>query len=285
MRIAVLSDIHGCLVYLKKLIPKLRKTDMIFIAGDITGTLSYSLILKSIISSGRISREKYADKVYGKYLKEFTKFQISSVERFFKIIADLKCPIFFTHGNSEVAEVRERYLSESEKHDNIFYLGNSVCVYDKWVVSGYGFCSPASYRTSFQTPGEKNTNEIIQDLSELEEKIEKYPREDGYIRMGLFHEPPIDSSLDYIPHNSTHGGSREIRTHILKSSYDYIVAGHIHESPGYEINKDSIMINPGSLVNRRWALLEHPDRKVKLNQIKIPLSIKGFIYNSRSYYE
>ena len=177
------------------------------------------------------------------------------------------------------------YSTESEKSDNIFYLGNSICIYDKWVVSGYGFCSPASYRTSFQTPGEKDKDEIIQDLSGLEEKIKKYPKEDGYIRMGLFHEPPLNTSLDYIPHNSSHGGSREISTHILKSSYDYIIAGHIHESPSYEISKDSIMINPGSLVNRRWASLEHPERKVKLNQIKIPLSLKGLIYNSRPYYE
>ena len=258
---------------------------MIFIAGDITDTLSYPLILKSITRNMKISRERYANEVYGKYLKEFTKFQISSAKRFFKIISGLKKPIFFTHGNSEVAEVRKMYSTESEKSDNIFYLGNSVCVYEKWVVSGYGYCSPASYRTSFQTPGEKNTDEIIQDLSGLEEKIKKYPKEDGYIRMGLFHEPPLNTSLDYIPHKSSHGGSREISDHILKSNYNYIIAGHIHESSNYDISKDSIMINPGSLVNRRWALLEHPERKVKLNQIKIPLSLKGFIYNSRSYYE
>ncbi|MHA2256266.1 MAG: metallophosphoesterase family protein [Candidatus Heimdallarchaeaceae archaeon] len=285
MRIAVLSDIHGCLIYLRNLIPKLKKIDMIFIAGDIIGTLSYSLILKSMARNKKISRDRYANEVYGKYLKEFTEFQIASAKRFFKIISRLKKPIFFTHGNSEVAEVREMYSTESEKFDNIFYLGNSICVYNKWVVSGYGFCSPASYRTSFQTPGEKNTDEITQDLSELEEKIEKYPREEGYIRIGLFHEPPLNTSLDYIPHNSSHGGSREISSHILKSSYDYIIAGHIHESPSYEISKDSIMINPGSLVNRRWALLEHPNRKVELNQIKIPLSLKGLIYNSRPYYE
>ncbi|NPD89116.1 MAG: hypothetical protein HGN29_10355 [Asgard group archaeon] len=285
MRIAVLSDIHGCLIYLRKLIPKLRKADMIFIAGDITGTLSYSLILKSITRNRKISREKYANEVYGEYLEEFTKFQISSAKRFFKIISGLKNPIFFTHGNSEVAEVRNIYLTESEKHDNIFYLDNSVCVYDKWVVAGYGFCSPASYRTSFQTPGEKNTNAIIQDLSELEKKIKKYPREEDYIFVGLFHEPPFDTNLDYIPHKSSHGGSKEIRDHILKSNYTYIIAGHIHESPNYEISKDSFMINPGSLVNRRWSLLEHPERKVRLNKIKIPLSLKGFIYNSRPYYE
>jgi Icc-related predicted phosphoesterase len=258
---------------------------MIFIAGDITGTLSYSLILKSIIRNKRISREKYADEVYGKYLEEFTKFQISSVKSFFKIISGLNCPIFFTHGNSEVAEVREKYLSESEKRDNLFYLGNSICEYEKWVVAGYGFCSPASYRTSFQTPGEKDANAIIQDLSELEKKIKKYSSEEDKIFVGLFHEPPFDTDLDYIPHKSSHGGSKEIRGHILKLDYTYIITGHIHESPNYENHQDSLMINPGSLVNRRWALLEHPERKIRLNKIKIPLSLKGFIYNSRSYYE
>ena len=258
---------------------------MIFIAGDIIDTLSYPLILKSIIKNKKVSRELYANEVYGKYHKEFAKFQKSSAKRFFKIISGIKNPIFFTHGNSEVAEVRELYSKESEKYSNIFYIGNSIKVYNKWVISGYGFCSPVSYRTSFQTPGERSSKEIINDLSGLEEEIKKYPREEGYTSVGLFHEPPFNTTLDYIPHKSSHGGSKEVRDHIRKVNYNYVFSGHIHESSGFEYSEESIMINPGSLVNRRWALLEHPEGRVSLKRIKIPLSVKGFIYNSRPYLE
>ena len=273
------------MIYLKKLIPKLKKVDIIFIAGDIVGTLSYSLILKSIVRNRKISRERYAEDVYGKYLKEFTRFQLSSARRFFKIISQIEKPIFFTHGNSEVAEIREFYSTESETFSNIFYLGNNIYVFDTWVVVGYGFCTPADYRTPFQTPGEKTSEEITKDLAELEMKLLNYSKADEYVTVGLFHEPPLDTKLDYIPYKSSHGGSKEIGDHINKAGYNYVFAGHIHESPNYEISKDSIMINPGSLVNRRWASLEHLERKVKLNRIKAPLSIKGLIYNSRPIYE
>jgi len=164
VKIAIISDIHGCLGYLQRLIPKLRRTDMIFIAGDITGTLSYSLILKSIIRNRKISREVYANEVYGKYKEKFTEFQVKSVMRFFRVITKLRVPIFFTHGNSEVPEVRDLYSSLSENYENIFYLGNTVCEYGKWVIAGYGYCSPASYRISFQTPGEKSKEEILDQL-------------------------------------------------------------------------------------------------------------------------
>jgi Icc-related predicted phosphoesterase len=258
---------------------------MIFIAGDITGTISYPLILKSIIKNRKISRKAYADEVYGEDKNKFTDFQIKSAMRFFGIITRLRVPIFFTHGNSEVPEVRKLYTSVSKEYENIFYLGNSVCEYSKWVVAGYGFCSPASYRTSFQTPGEKKTDEIEQDLSIIEEKMKNYPRNNGYITVGLFHEPPFSTSLDYIPYRSSHRGSKEISNHIQKSDYRYVIAGHIHESPSYEVSKETIMINPGSLVNRRWAKIDHLKESVKMRRIKLPLSVKGFIYNSRPYHE
>ena len=203
--------------------------------------------------------------------------------RFFRIITKLRAPIFFTHGNSEVPEVLDLYSSLSENYENIFYLGNTVCEYGKWVVAGYGYCSPASYRTSFQTPGEKDTEEIIQDLSNIEEEIKKYSRDDDFIKVGLFHEPPFNTNLDYISYKSSHGGSKEISNHIRNSNYQYVISGHIHESPSYMISKESIMINPGSLVNRRWAELKHLERSVKLKRLKIPSSVKGFIYNSRPY--
>jgi Icc-related predicted phosphoesterase len=273
------------MIYLRTLIPKLRKVDKIFIAGDIVGTLSYPLILRSIIRNRKISRERYADDVYGRYLKQFSKFQISSAKQFLKIISKLETPTFFTHGNIEIAEIRDFYTTESEKYDNIFYLGNELHVFDKWVIAGYGFCSPADYRTPFQTPGERSTEEIKQNLAELEKNVMKFSNEEGYITVGLFHEPPLETKLDYIPYKSSHGGSKEIREHISKTVYNYVFTGHIHESPNYEISEDTILINPGSLVNRRWALLDHNERIVMLNKIRIPLSVKGLIYNTRSVYE
>ena len=285
MKFSIIGDLHGSTIYLRYLKRKLSKTDAIFITGDIAGTLSYRLILKSIIQSRKISREKYAELVYGKYLTKFAKFQKKTANKILKILSKTKIPIYFTHGNSDSEAVLEFFREYSENSNMFHYLGNSTVKHSNLIIAGYGYCSPAEYRTPFQTPGEKDTEEIIQDLSNIEEEIKKYSRDDDFIKVGLFHEPPFNTNLDYISYKSSHGGSKEISNHIRNSNYQYVISGHIHESPSYMISKESIMINPGSLVNRRWAELKHLERSVKLKRLKIPSSVKGFIYNSRPYVE
>ena len=71
MRISIIGDIHGSILNLKRIIPKLKKSEIIFVTGDITGTISYPLVIKSILKSRRISREKYAELVYNDYISEF----------------------------------------------------------------------------------------------------------------------------------------------------------------------------------------------------------------------
>ncbi len=281
MKFSVIGDLHGSIANLRYIKRKIRKTDALFITGDIAGTLSYRLILKSILKSKKISREKYAELVYDKYLVEFTEFQKKSVRRIFKILSKINIPIFYTHGNSDAEEVIVLFKSYSETNPLFYYLGNSICKHKKLIVVGYGFCSPAEYRTPFQTPGEKEKDEISEDLLILETKILKYEKNKDDLLIGLFHEPPKGTKLDYITQKSTHSGSELIEKHIHSIQYDYFFAGHIHESQDYDFRKSVVLVNPGPLVNRKWAIVDIDKKSVSLKKIPILLSMRDFIYRSR----
>ena len=285
MRFSIIGDLHGSISNLRQIIRKIKKTDALFITGDITGTISYPLILKSILKSKKISREKYTELVYNQYLPQFIKFQIKSAKKIFNLLSRTDIPVFFTHGNSDAKEVRKIFEEYSENNPNFFYLGNSVVSYNNWIVAGYGFCSPAKYRIPFQTPGEKKKTEIIEDLQKIENKIQELIKNKESLLFGIFHEPPKDSKLDYVARKSKHVGSSLTKSHISKIPYNFIFSGHIHESQNYEVHKNTILVNPGSLINRKWAIV-YPDKmSVSLKKICIPLSIKGLIYRSREIFK
>lgn len=283
MRFAILGDIHGCFSNLKRIISQLRKCDAVFIVGDITGTLSYSLIIKSIIKNKKISREKYAELVYGEEREKFARFQIKTATKFIKIILKLNKPVFFTHGNSEVKEIRDYFINISKESNKIFYLGEDVISYKDWIVVGYGYCSPAKYREPFQTPGEKTENMIRADLSNLVEKIKLLVAAGKKKKIGIFHEPPNETTLDYITEKKIHGGSHLIKDHIKETNYNLVFAGHIHESQAFDRIEDTLLVNPGPLVNGEWAILDNEE--VIFHKIKIPFSLKGLIYRSREKYK
>jgi len=283
--IAVIGDIHGSFNNLRRLIPKIKQAKALFVTGDITGTVSYSLIVKSILETKTISREKYTDLVYGKYKEKFVKFQIKSAAKFLKLVLKLDYPIFFTHGNSETEDVREFFTSQSKDNDNLYYLDNSVIKHDEWIITGYGYCSPAVYRKALQTPGEKEDTKIIKELHTLETKLLNINSNTNFTKFALFHEPPFNTKADYLPFLKIHGGSNNILSHINRVKYDFVFAGHIHESQGYEIRERSLIMNPGALVNAQWATLKLKEKTVQCKKLVSLFNLKRFIYNTRNYFQ
>ncbi|MCE7741489.1 MAG: hypothetical protein GOP50_03435 [Candidatus Heimdallarchaeota archaeon] len=285
MKYAILGDLHGCINNLKRIRKKLKQCEAIFITGDITGTISYPLVFKSVLKSGKVSRERYTELVYSDYLDSFATFQIRNAKKILKILEKLDKPVFFTHGNSETGRVREYFEKIAEERSNLFYLGNSIETYKNLIVIGYGFCSPADYRTPLQTPGEKEIEEIEVDLTSLEKQFNALQHKEEDSIIGIFHEPPHNTKLDYIPNKSTHGGSNTIKDHISRIPYDFVFTGHIHESQNFEKLNSTLAINPGALVNRNYAIVNLEDSKVSFKKIHFPLSIKGLIYHTRTVFE
>ena len=285
MRYAILGDLHGCIINLKRIRRELKKCNLIFITGDITGTISYPLIIKSILRSKIISRERYTQLVYSKYLEKFTKFQIRTAKKIFRILERLDRPVFFTHGNSDTEETRKFFEIITKDNPKLIYVGNKIQSFENLRVVGYGFCSPAEYRTPLQTPGEKEESVIISDLELLEQQFVNNPTTTNQIIIGLFHEPPKDTKLDYISRKSSHGGSSLIKNHISKIPYNLVFTGHIHESQNQDKINNTLVINPGALVDRRYAILSFETKKVSFRRLSIPLSAKEYIYRTRSVFE
>ena len=88
LKAIVIADIHGSLKLLRRLRKELEEVDVIFVAGDIAGTICIPLIFQSIIKYKRISREKYMELVFGKKYKEFVDFQIQQPRKFWIFCVD-----------------------------------------------------------------------------------------------------------------------------------------------------------------------------------------------------
>ena len=187
MQVAVIGDIHGSSSSLRRIIPELRKVDIIFVTGDIGGTTSLKLILKSIIKSKKISRKKYAELVFTEFLSEFSRYQLKSSKEIIKILLALNKPIFLTHGNADVSDLREYFKKIDEKNTLFHYLENSVVKYGENIIVGYGYCQPSEYLPSVRSPGRKLKEEIENDLCEIENQITSLQQEEYKFVFGLYH--------------------------------------------------------------------------------------------------
>ncbi|MHA1686555.1 MAG: metallophosphoesterase family protein [Candidatus Heimdallarchaeaceae archaeon] len=286
MKLGVIGDMHGNLRNLKKVIKKLdsENIDALFITGDIAGTIHWTLILKSIWKYKNISRARYVDVVYGEGYQKFTEFQKKSITKTFELLANKDYPIFFTHGNSETKETRILMAKLAKENNQLFYLENGSVTWNKLQVVGYGYCMPSKYRTPFKTPGEKSEEAIKKDLQKLEKDIDLNKACKEQTLIGIFHEPPINTKADYIPHKKIHGGSPYILDHINKVQYDYIFTGHIHESQAFEYRKKTLLVNPGALVEGKWAVINTESHTAKLYKLRTSISLSKTIYMLRALF-
>lgn len=151
-----------------------------------------------------------------------------------------------------------------EKHENLFcVLGNcdepsfieELEKYDVSVQSDVVFCdglafsgSGGSLRFTGVTPFERTDDELIKDLHMVSEQ-------DNWDNlMLLIHHPPFNTKLDVISVGS-HVGSPAVRSFIEKHQPLVVISGHIHESFAIDTLGSSLLINPGSLAEGRYAIL------------------------------
>ena len=71
----------------------------------------------------------------------------------------------------------------------------------------------------------------------------------------IMHQPPKDTACDTIT-SGAHVGSPALRQVIEELQPLAVVTGHIHESFGKDTIGKTLVINPGSLAEGRYAVLE-----------------------------
>lgn len=158
-----------------------------------------------------------------------------------------------------------------EKHDSVFaVLGNcdepdflekleeeDACVQGELVFrDGLVFAgSGGALKFTGTTPNERSDEELLSDLRLAFSQQEKQENVSWPNMIAIMHQPPKDTACDMIS-GGVHVGSVLLRDFIEKVQPLAVVTGHIHESAGIDSVGSTVVINPGSLAEGRYAVLE-----------------------------
>lgn len=109
---------------------------------------------------------------------------------------------------------------------------------------------------SGDTPFERDEDEILSDFSLVDASAENCVDENGKWKslVLIMHNPPKDTDCDMIP-GGVHVGSQKLRDYIEKYEPLLVVTGHIHESAGISKVGDTTVVNPGALMEGKYALV------------------------------
>lgn len=108
------------------------------------------------------------------------------------------------------------------------------------------------------TPNERTDEELASDFDVVlnaENSSENGTAGNWGNLIAIMHNPPKDTECDKIP-NGVHVGSPLLRKFIEDAKPLAVVTGHIHESAGIDKIGETTVINPGSLAEGKYGLLE-----------------------------
>ena len=82
-----------------------------------------------------------------------------------------------------------------------------------------------------------------------------------YLKILVSHTPPYNTKLD-LTFLKTHVGSISIRKTIEVLKPKLCICGHIHEAKGIDTIGEAVIINPGPLMRKRYALVRISENRV-----------------------
>ena len=155
--------------------------------------------------------------------------------------------IFAVLGNCDEPD----FISEIEDAD--ICVQKSMVFKDGLVIAGSGGGS----KFSGDTPFERTEDELVQDFDVIKNSLSQIADDDGKCSslVLIMHNPPKDTKTDVIP-GGIHVGSQKLREFIENVQPVLVVTGHIHESAGIDKIGESTVINPGALMEGKYALAE-----------------------------
>ncbi len=144
------------------------------------------------------------------------------------------------HGNLDLPEV------------NDLLSGLEINLHSTGIIQGdIGlFGVGGSNITPFNTPSEYTEEEISEFVNRAYECIQDAP-----IKVLISHAPPYGTVTDQL-NNGMHVGSKAIREFIEKYQPDFCFTGHIHEARGKDTIGQSLILNPGMLIEPGWIEFE-----------------------------
>lgn len=149
--------------------------------------------------------------------------------------------IFSVIGNCD----NPSFIEETEKHD--ISVEKQLVIYEGLAFSGSGGGS----KFTGTTPNEKSEEELMADFKIITEQGEQ----EWNNLIAVSHNPPKNTDCDKIS-GGVHVGSELFTQFIEQYKPLAVVTGHIHESAGICKVGTTTVINPGALLEGKYAWLE-----------------------------
>jgi len=134
-------------------------------------------------------------------------------------------------------------------HENCFIAGDVAFL-------GVG----GSNITPLHTPIEYTEDELWDILLKLFNMLES-KRE--YLKILVSHTPPYNTKVD-VTFFGTHAGSVSVRKAIETFKPKLCICGHIHEARGVDRIGETLIVNPGPLMRKRYALISVNENSVEV---------------------
>ena len=153
--------------------------------------------------------------------------------------------IFAVLGNCDEPD----FIEKLEEED--ISVQGSLVFYEGLVFAG----SSGALKFTGTTPIERTDEELVSDFNiafseQKEGETVLWPN-----MIAVMHQPPKDTACDMIT-GGIHVGSQKLREFIETVKPLAVVTGHIHESAGIDNIGSTVVINPGSLAEGKYAVLE-----------------------------
>ncbi|OJF76748.1 MAG: serine/threonine protein phosphatase [Treponema sp. CETP13] len=226
MKFLVLSDIHGNLENLDQLDNQFTVADAVIFAGDFAA----------------LNKPETALPVLEKLLNKHD-------------------VIYSVLGNCD----EPNFLDKIEEND--ISVESAVAFQNGLAFTGAG----GGLKFTGDTPFERTEDEIMHDLHIITDHISVKVTDDGIVNdsgnkdsideqkwsnlIAIVHQPPKNTKCDCIE-GGVHVGSQKLRDFIDNYKPLAFITGHIHESAAVETVGSTVCINPGSLAEGKYAILE-----------------------------
>jgi len=286
MKFLVVSDFHGRLPKGLKSVIKKERIDMILSSGDYCGSKRLGEL------EFKYYYGKDEDDVPARIKKEVIRLEKKSTDNGINVVKELKklnlnflgirgnwdpLPWLYDIGSARKTDETKnskRFINLQTK--KFKFIDFKLINFEKFVIIG---------GTSSTYPG-KIDKKSLKNLDEKEErkrKREYMKRKKKYERIFmrakkikkpvifLTHNCPYNTKLDKVkggPAKSKHYGSFLEREIIRRFKPDLVICGHMHESQGRDKLGKSVIVNSGSFLEKKFAIIDWDEDKGRVGKIR-----------------
>ncbi len=280
MKLLVVGDFHG--KFPKNLEKEAKNVDLVIALGDYAGIPEWTPFIMNqmkLIKKGEepISPEEYFGK---EKFRKMLKIDNEAGRRVLRRLNSLSNKVLFIFGNGDDAfynypfgdffkasKDNKRFLKKIRHIQNITY---SKVKFDGLDIAGFGgFIDPDSHleRKLLRTDRERY-NRILKRQKKSRKKLfsilKGFPKFSGIF---VFHYPP-KGTFDLIknsknPYNGKNIGTSYLTEAIKKYSPRIVLCGHMHEYQGKKMLGKSLVVNPGTASEGKFAVIDSESLKVR----------------------